>query len=68
MPFTQDFFSLPLTFTVVVEGILRMIFIRVGFVQAIDRNRTGENDVLNIIFLHSGQYIARPLNIHIIVE
>ncbi|MNN48774.1 hypothetical protein D3C81_1632730 [compost metagenome] len=52
MPFTKDFFCLPLAFAVVIEWVVRMFFIGVGFVQAIDGYRTGENDVVDTIFLH----------------
>ncbi|STC85013.1 Uncharacterised protein [Escherichia coli] len=52
----------------VVERIVRMVFVRVVFVQTINSNGTGKDDIFNAIFFHGRQHIAGTLNVDIIIE
>ena len=45
-----------------------MVFVRVVFVQTINSNGTGKDDIFNAISFHGRQHIAGTLNVDIIIE
>ena len=51
-----------------IEGIFRMLFVGILFIQPIHSNGRGKNDPLYTIRLHHSQRILHPTDIHFIIK